>query len=486
MKTVFFGLGNKYDDGITPAVAINSHNQVIEIHNSGTNELWYHVGQSSQGVVNWQPSVDFKGGTTPAVAINDAGYVVEVHQTDNISSSDLYWNVLRVQNDTVTSLKETQYASGDYPCVAINNQNLVVAAYNNDSTTIRCRFGTLNTSSNTISWISSEDFNGKKPSISINNNGLAFLVYEDYNSSKMKYRTATFNSSSINWSGSSHTIGTDDPDGDTPVVAITDEGLVFVNFFQMNSGFSCLLNLSGQVTDAVSWQDATFFDYGANPKIATNGVTAIQVHQSENMLNDLYYTNCMVLDRKQWMGNLYTQIKDKTVGQIVMPATHDSGMSEGGFSFSTLGKTQDRNILGQLEGGIRYFDLRPEFDDNDYYTYHNFSDVKGESIDDVLNDVYTFMSEKQQKELVILKFSHWGNFDGSGVYSNFANKITTKLKNYLFTLPANTKFGSLTFESMIGGGGKVLVICDNNYAISYPQTGIYVYRDGVLNCDNET
>ncbi len=201
----------------------------------------------------------------------------------------------------------------------------------------------------------------------------------------------------------------------------------------------------------------------------------------------------MVLDRKQWMKNLLPLIGNKTLGQIVMPATHDAGMSQGGFSFSTGGKTQDREILGQLEGGVRYFDLRPEYDDSDYYTYHQYSYVKGQKIDDILNDVYTFMSEKQTNELVILKFSHWGNFSGANIYSDFADKIYDKLKDYLYYPPTTTpptpassvKFGTFTLNDLVSKGGKVLVICDNDYAINYEKAGIYVYRDGILNCDNE-
>lgn len=483
MKTVFFGLSNKYEDGCTPSIAINAQQQVVEIHNAGiNNELWYRLGQNNQGIIEWQTSVDYRGGCMPAVTLNDNGYLIEVHQTDNITSSDLFWNVWSVQNNSVSVLKETQFASGDSPCVALNNHNMVVAAYANDSTTIRCRFGKLNTSSNSIDWIDSQDFNGKNPSIAINNNGLAFITYEDYNSEKMKYRSASFTDTAISWSDS-HTIGKDDPDGKTPVVAITDESLIFVVYKDANNWLS---NMTGQFGSSMNWGDPTFFDYGMYPKIATNGTTAVQVHQSEATfaVNDMYYSNCLVLDRKQWMKNLLPIIGNKTLGEIVMPATHDAGMSEGGLS--TLGKTQDRDILGQLEGGVRYFDLRPEYDDNDYYTYHNFSDIKGQKIDDVLDDVYTFMSEKQTNELVILKFSHWGNFDDMSVYVAFITKIQAKIADYLYKENTSKKLGTIKINDFVGSGGKVLVVCDNDYALNYHQSGIYVYRDGILNCDNES
>lgn len=76
--------GYKRDLGYHPAVAINGHGQIVEVHDSGSGYLWYWTGRyGSNGVVTWQRHGRFDTGITPAVALNDNGTLVEVHQSQN-------------------------------------------------------------------------------------------------------------------------------------------------------------------------------------------------------------------------------------------------------------------------------------------------------------------------------------------------------------------------------------------------------------------
>ncbi|EWM11261.1 hypothetical protein [Kutzneria sp. 744] len=72
----------KRDVGYHPAVAINSHGQIVEVHDSGAGALWYWTGTvAADGTVTWLRHGKYDSGTTPAVALNDAGQLVEVHQS---------------------------------------------------------------------------------------------------------------------------------------------------------------------------------------------------------------------------------------------------------------------------------------------------------------------------------------------------------------------------------------------------------------------
>ncbi|MDC0535731.1 hypothetical protein OAO18_07985, partial [Francisellaceae bacterium] len=141
-------------------------------------------------------------------------------------------------------------------------------------------------------------------------------------------------------------------------------------------------------------------------------------------INDLYlqtgnWTNSLTLyddvddlpvQLNNWMGKL-----DETtsLNNIVMPGSHDAGMSElhnCGVSPEALTKTQSLNISGQLNAGSRYFDIRPGVHGNaktgTLVTYHG-TDVgcNGQTIEGVLDNAISFL-EKNPSEMVVLNVSH--------------------------------------------------------------------------------
>ena len=76
--------GIQYDDGINPRIAINNHNQVVELHQV-LNEsiLHYRRGTLSGGTIHFTESMRYEDdGKQPAVALLDTGEVVELHISD--------------------------------------------------------------------------------------------------------------------------------------------------------------------------------------------------------------------------------------------------------------------------------------------------------------------------------------------------------------------------------------------------------------------
>ena len=69
------------DHGSDPAVAVNAHGQVIEVHESGRRDLWYWTGQMrGDGHIEWHHHARYDAGQRPAVALTDDGHIIEVHQ----------------------------------------------------------------------------------------------------------------------------------------------------------------------------------------------------------------------------------------------------------------------------------------------------------------------------------------------------------------------------------------------------------------------
>jgi hypothetical protein len=72
--------GTEYENGMSPRIAINNHNQIVEVHQvRGENLLHYRRGTVSEGKINFGDSRRYDNhASEPAVSILDSGVVVEI------------------------------------------------------------------------------------------------------------------------------------------------------------------------------------------------------------------------------------------------------------------------------------------------------------------------------------------------------------------------------------------------------------------------
>lgn len=511
MKTVQIGIGTEYanlssdPNFITdPVVAINSGGTVLSVYGDQFNNLYYNVGGVNGMVVNWNGSKNYVSGAYSAIALNDSAQFVEVHRTSNVFGSSLWWYAGSI--DTIHNTlshgdghEEDSLYGGSTPSITLSNVNVVAAVFQISSTQFKCKIGTVNISSKTITWNNTATFTGISPTIAFNNAGGLIVVFIN-GSGNMSYKKGqlTNNNTNISWQDAANVPGAAHGSymintklsvaytNDTFVIAYSD----MVHDSDTNTSYQALRSVSccfDSANGSYEWEAPVIFDYGTNACIDANENYLVQVHKSEN-LQDIYYSMCYITDHARWMENLMPTIQNLTLGQIVMPATHDAGIYVDDVIVES--KTQDMDILGQLKGGVRYFDLRPQYEsgNKDYYTYHGPS--KGSAMTDILSDVQSFMHNYQQKELVILKFSHFDNFGSdtstsNTIYTNFTELITSYIGAYLCTQDPDTKFGDYTYGQLVENGGRVLVVCSDNYALNNPSDGIFIYRDGSLACPAE-
>ncbi len=145
--------GYKRDLGYHPAVAMNSHGQIVEVHDSGSGTLWYWTGTyGADGRVNWQRHGRYDTGTTPAVALNDNGDLVEVHQSQNYST--LWYHVGHLGADGEIGWSAShQYDSGVLPSVVFTGTSTLREIHRSQSTSQNWQWtGTLNTTNATVAW----------------------------------------------------------------------------------------------------------------------------------------------------------------------------------------------------------------------------------------------------------------------------------------------------------------------------------------------
>lgn len=169
-----------------------------------------------------------------------------------------------------------------------------------------------------------------------------------------------------------------------------------------------------------------------------------------------------------WMRDSLHIIGHKTLQELVLPGTHDSGaysftnqimpgsvsgavhkiISIGSGlltkSINKMEKTQVLTVYKQLKAGTRYLDLRAGYINHDWYIYHCHT---GPKVKDVLKDVKKFLS-KHECEVVIIEISHFRNGSPES-YKKLNGIIEEELSEYFLykETPLNTPLFTLISSS---------------------------------------
>jgi hypothetical protein len=145
----------KRDVGYNPAVALNGHGQIVEVHDSGGGALWYWTGTyGADGRVTWLRHGRFDSGQTPAVALNDSGWLVEVHQSQ--SDTGLWSHVGHLGADgEIAWSASKKYDSGVQPTVAFTDPagTAVREIHRSQSGSQNWQWqGAVDTGASTVAW----------------------------------------------------------------------------------------------------------------------------------------------------------------------------------------------------------------------------------------------------------------------------------------------------------------------------------------------
>lgn len=133
-----------------------------------------------------------------------------------------------------------------------------------------------------------------------------------------------------------------------------------------------------------------------------------------------YLKSVESLQNANWLSSISD---DTRIKNIMMPGSHDAGMSElhhtnliAGFNMGAI-RTQKNSIYEQLLCGCRYFDIRVDYDHEELVSYHRPDEfpkkmlgANGQSISDIFLQASDFL-QKYNSEFVIFKISHFRDFD---------------------------------------------------------------------------
>lgn len=536
---ILHGDSHSYVAGANPAVAINGNQFVVGCqkisHDNISNSLiWYHGTINSDMTVT-QPGSGYSNfstyNNTPVSIILTANNILIAAIQENATNFKIEF--LEKTNNGY-QIMASSTLTGSNPRLALNPDGKVIVVYvgktSGDNSDRLCyRLGYLHNitstnpsihwgTENLVNYVTGHGDDG----VNINNIPTSDMATNLSHSVAFIRDTVVISyeahSAIVYTSGISSILG----------LGITDDVTKNIgNGLRIISGnyTTTSIDSSTDVGEIDQWSQAYIYDGGHHPAIAATTVQCTKTlshNQTLTVYNDylvclndvgdsesnnpgISYSISLITDHARWMENLNKEngFYQKYLYDITMPASHDAGMV-GGLNNPVMAAaiTQNMSIYEQLCCGVRYFDLRVDYDssddtDNQYVINHNFDVIEGSTLKQVLSDVSDFMSEYDSKELVILKFSHFNDFDtpsaSNTIYSGFTELITQNLSDYLCDYDASTKFRDQTIQTILTGSGtnaqmkgRVLVVCDDDFAKDYPVSGIYVYRDGSNDCSTDS
>ncbi|CAH1392365.1 unnamed protein product [Nezara viridula] len=176
-------------------------------------------------------------------------------------------------------------------------------------------------------------------------------------------------------------------------------------------------------------------------------------------------------DASNWMSNHNDILGRRSLKEICIPGSHDSGMStltkSTALADSCNVLTQKFPIKDQLQFGARYFDVRPVLDNGEFVTGHyiklvgsHYQGGNGQSIKSILDEINNFIST--QNELVLVRLSKSLNTQKSRPFdSDEWERLFQMLDNTknLFSTPDETIcLPEVTLDEFTNNGTKGAVL----------------------------
>lgn len=204
--------------------------------------------------------------------------------------------------------------------------------------------------------------------------------------------------------------------------------------------------------------------------------------RGDNTVNAVETTPSTLYETANWLGALDDTL---SLNQIMMPGSHDAGMSALAHCAPPLfsppfTKTQKLSIGNQLIAGSRYFDIRIDYDHDALVTYHRSGQwgCNGQSLQETMEEVKNFLI-LNPSEMAILKFSHIRD-DGSHDASDIKERIEEFINDYSSLFYKNNDPETTLMTLPLGKvRGKMILTFDYNEFIS-PTTGRF-HHDKNLN-----
>ena len=160
-----------------------------------------------------------------------------------------------------------------------------------------------------------------------------------------------------------------------------------------------------------------------------------------------------------WMGNLVQSCPDITLGEMVIPGTHDSGSySIDTFTpFSAVGRTQNATVVEQLHRGARYLDLRVAQGGRDKVSvFHGC--LQGTILDRIVEDIQIFCQDFPGEFLIVEVSAEFGRDFKPELKKKALDTIKNTLGDKLYTENDCKKLMTTPLKDLTASGKQVVVM----------------------------
>jgi len=155
----------------------------------------------------------------------------------------------------------------------------------------------------------------------------------------------------------------------------------------------------------------------------------------------VWFSTSLVTDRARWMEQRLPQLKDRTLKQLALPASHDSGMY-----LAAWRRWADPGPVDLRPTRRRHPLLRPASKWSGGKLYITHGPITGPLLQDVLNDIKKFLSEGH-KELAI--FNSRLRQLSDDVYKTLVKQINDTIGAWLYkSLPAGSGSPTSPWEAI--------------------------------------
>ncbi len=169
-------------------------------------------------------------------------------------------------------------------------------------------------------------------------------------------------------------------------------------------------------------------------------------------------------DHSNWMRENHAAIGGKKLHEIAIPGTHDSGCFDLYAKLATREFSQSQNLdfAGQLQYGVRYFDVRLYLAADGHYYFNHSTTKTYTKLDDFVAALAAFLQAPNNQEIVIADLSRFGQGVGTNFQASDYRKIIEMFSKHatLGALLTNGAQTTKTIDELVKGGRRVVLLCD--------------------------
>lgn len=204
------------------------------------------------------------------------------------------------------------------------------------------------------------------------------------------------------------------------------------------------------------------------------------------MLNFIFiFQIASSLNPETWIGDSLPKIGNLTLKNITLPGTHDSGtfyltdtpmpgsdpiIWEALYRLASLlsedvtvtarkwSQSQDKTFYEQMQGGIRYFDLRSGWNrtTKQWITFHL---LEGTEVRYLLQNITQYLID-YPKEVVIVELSHFDGYPLATDIVQLKNMVLDILGPFLYPVDYSLNF---TINQMVSSGKRAIVTMESGF-----------------------